>query len=66
MSAIDNMSAGRTVLLLTHRLVHLGQADRIVVLSDGRIAEEGSYADLIRRNGPFRTLTGFGVKGEEP
>ena len=56
MEAIDTLSIGRTVLLLTHRLTHIQTAQRVVVLAGGRIVEQGSYADLMKRPGIFRNL----------
>ena len=56
--AIDRLSAGRTTLILAHRLSSVIGADRILVLDDGRIADSGSHAELIRRDGPYRRLMG--------
>src|SRR5204863_10120346 len=47
---------GRTVLFVTHRLASLRGADRVLVLEGGRLAEEGCYAELARRGGPFARL----------
>jgi subfamily B ATP-binding cassette protein MsbA len=48
--------AGRTVFVIAHRLSTVQRADRIVVLADGRIAEEGRHAALIARAGEYRRL----------
>jgi ATP-binding cassette subfamily C protein CydD len=56
MAAIETLSQGRTVVLSTHRLHHIEQAQRVVVLSAGRIAAQGRYDDLIDRIEPFRDL----------
>ena len=61
--AIDRLSAGRTTLILAHRLSSVIGADRILVLDHGRVAEEGSHAELIRRDGPYRRL--MGAQAEE-
>jgi ABC-type multidrug transport system fused ATPase/permease subunit len=61
--AIDRLAAGRTTLILAHRLSSVIGADRILVLDHGRIAEEGSHAELIRRDGPYRRL--MGAQAEE-
>jgi ATP-binding cassette, subfamily B, bacterial len=53
MHAIDTLIGGRTVITISHRLSTLGHVDEIVVLSDGRIAERGSYRQLKRRDGTF-------------
>jgi ATP-binding cassette subfamily B protein len=56
--AIDRLSAGRTTLILAHRLSSVIAADRILVLEQGRIVETGRHAELIRRDGPYRRLMG--------
>jgi ATP-binding cassette subfamily B protein len=61
--AIDRLSAGRTTLVLAHRLSSVIGADRILVLGHGRIVEQGSHAELIRRDGPYRQL--MGAQAEE-
>jgi ABC-type multidrug transport system fused ATPase/permease subunit len=53
MHAIDTLIGGRTVITISHRLSTLGQVDEIIVLSEGRIAERGSYRELKRRGGIF-------------
>ena len=56
MSALEKLSTGRTVLMLTHRLANIEKADRIMVLEEGRIVEQGTYAELIEAGGAFRRL----------
>jgi ATP-binding cassette, subfamily B, multidrug efflux pump len=48
--------AGRTALIIAHRLSTVRDADRIVVVDDGRIVEDGSYAELLAASGPFAQL----------
>ena len=60
---IDRLSAGRTTLILAHRLSSVIGADRILVLDHGRIVEAGRHAELIRRDGPYRRL--MGAQAEE-
>ena len=61
--AIDRLSQGRTTLILAHRLSSVIGADRILVLDHGKIVEEGSHAEMIRCDGPYRQL--MGAQAEE-
>jgi subfamily B ATP-binding cassette protein MsbA len=54
--ALGNLMKGRTTLVIAHRLSTVRRADRIVVLDEGRIAEEGSHAALLTRRGLYRRL----------
>ncbi|MFI9008712.1 ABC transporter ATP-binding protein [Actinosynnema sp. NPDC053489] len=51
--ALARLVDGRTVFVVAHRLSTIRNADRIVVLEDGRIAEVGSHDDLLRSGGPY-------------
>jgi len=50
------MAAGRTVLIIAHRLSAIRDCDRIVVLEGGRIVETGHHDDLVRRDGRYADL----------
>jgi ATP-binding cassette subfamily B protein len=50
------MSRGRTVITIAHRLSTVVDADRIVVLEAGRIAEEGTHDELLRRGGRYASM----------
>jgi ATP-binding cassette subfamily C protein CydCD len=63
--AIDRLSAGRTTLILAHRLSSVIGADRILVLGRGHIVETGRHAELIRRDGPYRRLMGGQAEARE-
>src|SRR5271165_1701675 len=63
--AIDHLSAGRTTLILAHRLSSVIGADRILVLDQGHIVETGRHAELIRRDGPYRRLMGSQAEERE-
>jgi ATP-binding cassette, subfamily B, bacterial len=54
--ALDRLMRGRTVIAITHRLSTLGSFDRIVVLEDGMVAQDGPPDKLALRDGPYREL----------
>ncbi|MXM65678.1 thiol reductant ABC exporter subunit CydD [Streptomyces sp. HUCO-GS316] len=47
---------GRTTLLITHRLAGLAAVDEVIVLTDGRVVQQGTYAELAAVGGPLRTM----------
>ena len=57
-AALDELQAGRTIIAVAHRLTTLRDADRILVVADGRIVDEGRHADLLARSDLFRSLAG--------
>lgn len=54
--AFDDLSRGRTTLIIAHRLSTIRNADRILVISDGVIEEEGSHEALLEKNGAYAEL----------
>ncbi|MFI0150787.1 ABC transporter ATP-binding protein [Streptomyces lydicus] len=54
--ATDRLAGRRTTLVVAHRLTTAARADRVVVLDHGRIAEDGSHAQLLARNGRYAEL----------
>ena len=54
--AFDRLARGRTTLIIAHRLSTIRSADRILVIQDGVIAEQGSHQELLARNGVYATL----------
>ncbi|MEU7897512.1 ATP-binding cassette domain-containing protein, partial [Nonomuraea sp. NPDC049152] len=50
---IERLMAGRTVVMVAHRMRTVRRADRVVFLDGGRIVEEGSHDELLRRGGHY-------------
>jgi len=54
--ALATLMAGKTTLVIAHRLSTVRRADRIVVLDGGRVVDEGTHAELLERGGLYRRL----------
>jgi ATP-binding cassette subfamily B protein len=54
--AMDVLSAGRTTVVIAHRLATAARADRILVMADGHIIEDGSQTELLARGGHYAAL----------
>ncbi|WP_300032385.1 ABC transporter ATP-binding protein [uncultured Roseobacter sp.] len=54
--ALDHLTKGRTTVVIAHRLSTVISADKIVVIKDGEVAEQGELASLLEQNGLFRKL----------
>ncbi|HJC66835.1 MAG: ABC transporter ATP-binding protein [Lachnospiraceae bacterium] len=55
--ALSRLLAGKTVLVIAHRMRTVAGADHIVVLENGRVAEEGTPAELMEKGGLYRRMT---------
>ncbi|PLK26604.1 ABC transporter ATP-binding protein/permease [Novosphingobium sp. TH158] len=56
LATLHNVAEGRTSLSIAHRLSTIADADQILVLSEGRLAESGTHADLLRRDGLYAEM----------
>jgi subfamily B ATP-binding cassette protein MsbA len=64
--ALDTLMQGRTSFVIAHRLSTIMNADRIIVLKDGRIAEQGRHEDLLARGGEYKNLYEKQFRDEPP
>jgi subfamily B ATP-binding cassette protein MsbA len=62
--ALDGLMKGRTTLVIAHRLSTIRNADRIVVLVDGKIVEEGTHESLLAKKGEYYKLYSMQFKEE--
>lgn len=64
-SALDVASENRTTLIIAHRLTTVTGADKIIVLNNGRVAEEGTHVQLLSRGGLYASLWHEQAKSED-
>ncbi|MBP1848887.1 ATP-binding cassette subfamily B protein [Rhizobium halophytocola] len=66
-TALDGLMQGRTTIVIAHRLATVLKADRILVVDDGRIVEEGTHATLSRNGGIYAKLARlqFDIAGDQ-
>ena len=62
--ALEQVMQGRTTLVIAHRLATIQKADRILVLDEGRLVEEGTHATLVRKGGLYARLAELQFAGE--
>ena len=55
--AISELTCGKTIITIAHRLATIQNADQILVVDDGRIAERGTHASLIAQGGLYKRFT---------
>src|SRR5690606_12975116 len=61
--ALDRLMKGRTTFVIAHRLATVVNADRIIVLKNGRIDESGTHDELMRQRGYYSTLVERQTRG---
>ena len=62
--AISELTHGKTIITIAHRLATIQNADQILVVDDGQIAESGTHEELIRQNGLYKRFTEIREKAE--
>jgi len=65
-AALDALMKDRTTLVIAHRLSTVVRADLICVIIDGRVAEQGTHAELLARGGHYKNLYELQFAGEAP
>ncbi|MEX3647316.1 ABC transporter ATP-binding protein [Mycolicibacterium porcinum] len=66
MSALQRLMTGRTVITIAHRLSTIRDADKIVVLEEGRVVEEGTHTELLTAGGRYAELHRIQYEDETP
>lgn len=54
--ALDRVSRGRTTMIISHKLAMVQKADKIVLLKDGRVLEQGDHESLLKSSGPYSKI----------
>ena len=62
--AISELTRGKTIITIAHRLATIRNADQILVVEDGRIEESGTHDELVKQNGVYRRFTAIREQAE--
>ena len=64
MEPISELTRGKTIITIAHRLATIRNADQILVVDDGRIAERGTHAELVQQDGLYKCFTSIRERAE--
>jgi ATP-binding cassette subfamily B protein len=65
LNSLKSIMANRTSIIISHRVSSAKLADRIIVLDDGRIVEQGTHEKLMKQNGVYKELYDKQLQTEE-
>lgn len=65
LNAMQRIMQGRTSIVISHRVSSAKLADKVVMLDDGEVIEQGTHDELLSRNGPYKELHDKQLAGEE-
>ena len=63
-SAITELTKGKTIITIAHRLATISRADQILVVDDGRIVEAGTHDELVKKDGVYKRFTEIRARAE--
>eukprot|EP01083_Nonionella_stella_P294167 1000257_1 len=64
-AALDKVMTGRTTIIVAHRLSTIRQADKIILIQEGKVTEEGSHDDLMAKGGAYMNLVQSQAKNDQ-
>jgi ATP-binding cassette subfamily B protein len=62
-AALREVMAGRTTIIIAHRPATIALADRVVLLDEGRVADQGTHAELLQRSERYRAVLAQAMQG---